>query len=293
MTYELDTRLTPCYSNLMKELSNKERYRTYSVAEFYCDCGKQPDPTKINVVLRIDVDFGFHLSIPLAEALNKFGVHASHYFLTFPSRYYSIWDSGIPRRIAELGQEVGLHSDHLFDELTNRTDGLSRLKDDLAKLGEEAGQRIRGVVYHGHHGINALGRTNWELTRDIPAKSLGLDYHEGLKDCYIKPGASFWEPDCDMHISDWMGFSKSWGWNYYSDFPIKFLRKGQPGMVLHLTMHTHSAFEYWKDWKKGMNEYEKYKDAIVKQEFKKAEALINTKLGRKKRHRVRGIPPKN
>jgi len=49
-------------------------------------------------------------------------------------------------------------------------------------------------------------------------------------------------------------------------------------------------FEYWKAWKNSMIEYEKFKDELVKQEFKKAEALINTKLGRKKILRKRGRP---
>ena len=259
----LDHRLTSAYQNLFSELSNDGRYRTYSVAEFYCNQNKQRDLDRVNVIVRIDVDYGFHLSIPLAEALCAYGIHSTHYFLTHPTRYYQLWNSGIPRKVYELGHEVGLHSDHYYEQLVYGVDGLKQLRADISHLSQEIGTNIRGMVYHGHLKIDELRTTNWELTKDLVSSDLGLDYHDGLKSCYIKPNSRSWQPDCDLRITDYMGFPKSWGWNYYPNYPLRLLRQAQPGQIVHLSFHTHNAFRYWANWENTYKEEPIHRDNLA------------------------------
>ena len=249
---EIDSRLTKTYLNLFRELSNSALYRTYSVGEFYVDRKREPDPNKVNVVVRIDVDSGFHLSVPLAQVLSYFGIRSSHFFLTHPARYYKIWKSDVPRLVYELGHEVGLHSDHYYEQLINGIDGLNKLKDDIQSLSDEIGQPIRGMCFHGHPAIDTLGQTNWKLTKDVNSKDLGLEYHDGLKSCYIAPGKKFWEPACDIRMTDYLGWSNEWGWNLYPKLPLKQLKRAKYGEIVHIVLHTKNAFYYWKGW---LNKY--------------------------------------
>ena len=237
--------LTKAYDNLFRTLADQTRFRSYSVAEFYCDRRGKPDPEKINIVLRIDVDYGFHLVVPLAQSLKAYGLKASFYFLTNPERYYRIWGSGIPKQVAALGFEVGLHSDHYYEQLSLGIDGLAKFKADAEQLSQEAGCRVRGSVYHGHPDMNAMGKSNWDLTKEIDSQTLGLDYHDGLKSCYIAPGAKTWRPKCDHRISDFLGFPNSWGWNYYPAYPVIQLRQAKPGQVVHIAFHSNSPHRYW------------------------------------------------
>lgn len=256
-------KLTKAYEALFDELASK-RYVVRGVHEHYVQHGGAPDDRLPTVVLRVDVDNGFHLSWPLAVQLHQRGLTASHYFLTNSDRYYDIWGSDIPRRINQLSQEVGLHTDHFFDELTLGIDGLASLKSDIKRLSELIGEPIKGMVYHGHSRINAYGVTNWDLTKDIHPEDLNLEYHDGLKSCYIKPNAKRWEPNCNTLISDYMGFSESWGWNYYPDYPVKTLKRNAQKLgVIHISFHTQNAFEYWNHWQNSYNEEMIKRDSTV------------------------------
>ncbi len=257
---EIDYRITPTYRRIFEELSNIERYQTYSVAEFYCDRKKKSNPDKVNVIIRIDVDSGFHLSVPLAEALLSYNINSTHYFLTHPERYYKIWESGIPRKIHEYGHEVGLHSDHYYEQVSMGINGLKKLKEDIVHLSKETGAPIRGMVFHGHNDIETFCTTNWELTKNVTSEEIGLEYHDGLKSCYIKPTSFNWQPDCDKSISDFFGFPDSWGWNYYPAYPLQFLENAKPGRILHVTFHTRNAFRYWLEWTEEYGEEKKRKE---------------------------------
>lgn len=246
--------LTKAYKNFFESLHDKNTYRTYSVAEYYCDNKGVADSEKRNVILRIDVDSGLHLCVPLAKTLKNYGYHATFYFLTHPDQYYNIWGSGIPRKIAQLGFEVGIHSDHYYEQIVKGIDGLSKLKTDIRRLADEAGVKIRGMTHHGHPEIDRIGKRNWDLTKDIPSQDLGLDYHDGLLSCYIKPGSKTWTPKCDILVSDFMGFSNSWGWNYYPRYPLRQLKKAKPCQVVHVTFHIKNTFEYWRNWDESFDE---------------------------------------
>jgi hypothetical protein len=142
----IDPRLTAAYRKLFEILSDQSKYRIYSVGEFYCDQHGRPDPDKVSVVIRIDVDSGFQLSVPLAEAMKVYGLHATQFFLTHPDRYYKLWDSGISKKVAVLGFEVGLHTEHYYEQLTLGIDGLTTLRADIDKLNQEAGTKIRSLA---------------------------------------------------------------------------------------------------------------------------------------------------
>ena len=240
-------KLTPAYKAIFDELS-KEKYKTYNVHDFYIkrDCVGEND--KINVVIRIDVDNGLHLSVPLSEELHKRSLNASHYFLTDSENYYNVWGSGVPLKVASLQQEVGLHYDHLYEQLSKGIDGIKKFKEDIKKLEKESQTKIHGACFHGHQGIDSLGRSNWELISHIPPEELGLTYHDGITSHYIKPASPVWAPYCDIRITDYLGYSNSWGWNYAPKIPLKMLQIAKPGQVVHLAFHTQNAFEYWNDW---------------------------------------------
>lgn len=240
--------LTKAYGRVFDEIADKGRYRTWTVAGFYKDNEGKADPTKVNVVVRIDVDNGLHFSVPLAHELSRRGIQASHFFLTFPEKYYQIWGSGVPAEVAALGQEVGIHTDHYYAQLTGKGDGLECLRNDIRKLSAEAEVKVRGMVFHGHKDIDALGVRNWDLTKNINPVDLGLEYHDGYQSCYLRPGSETWKPKCDIQITDYLGFSESWGWNYDSSIPMRALRRARPGQIVHLSFHTQNAFEYWKHW---------------------------------------------
>lgn len=242
--------LTPTYKQFFDELQSP-RYRVFGVAEFFCDRDALPDPNHVNVILRIDVDNGLHLALPLARTLATLGLTASHFFLTHPDRYYRVWSSGVPRAVAELDQEVGVHSDHLFGKEVLGERGLPSLVEDIERLSQETDRRVRGVVYHGHPEMNRIvGRFNRELYADVQPKDLGIDYHEGPCSPYTHPGSlPYWEPrNCSHTLSDYMGFANSWGWNYFPSYPLRVLRRCRRGEAIHVVIHTLNAFEYWKGW---------------------------------------------
>lgn len=252
--------LTKAYQGLFNELGRSD-YVVRNVYEHYVEKNGEPDKMHPTVVLRIDVDDGFHLSWPLAIHLHQRGLTASHYFLTHPDRYYNLWVSDIPKKIANLGQEVGLHSDHFYEQLVFGKNGLNELRLDVEKLSNLCDCKVRGMVYHGHNDINAMGYTNWMLTKDIASDELGLEYHDGLLSCYIEPNSEAWKPKCDFRISDYMGISNSWGWNYRPNYPVRELKKyAKPNTTFHIALHTLNAFRYWVNWPATYSETPKLKE---------------------------------
>ncbi len=244
----VDSRITNAYGRVFRELSDTERYATYSVGSFFCARSGIPEPDKVNVVVRVDVDDGLHLCVPLAKSFTDLGIESSFYFLTNESRYYRVFGSGIPKEVVELGHESGLHTDHYYEQLVSGIDGLAVLKEDVSKLSAEIGQPVRGMVCHGHPAIDALGKRNWELTKDLAPSDLGLEYHDGLMSCYIKPGSRHWAANCDINVSDYFGYPHSRGWNYYAGYPLNCLRRAKRGQVVHCSLHPRNAFRYWEGW---------------------------------------------
>ncbi len=248
--YNSKWKLTKVYKNLFEELSNRDKYECRTVYEHYVVHESKPIKDKIIVILRVDVDNGFHLTEPLVNYMNDYGLKASHYFLTHPDRYYDLWKSDIPKNTLKMGHEVGLHSDHYYDQLELGIDGLTTLKNDIKRLSSLIGEPIKGMVHHGHPAINAKGTTNWELTKELNSFELGLEYHDGLRSCYIDPKTERWKPKCDFRLSDYLGLPSSLGWNYLPNYPLSKLKKfGKKGAIFHIGFHTLNAFEnYWESW---------------------------------------------
>ena len=73
-------KLTIAYSLLFRLLSKKEKYCVRTVYEHYVENKAKPDPNKITIILRIDVDSAAHLTLPLAEWLNFYGIKSSNNF---------------------------------------------------------------------------------------------------------------------------------------------------------------------------------------------------------------------
>jgi len=289
--FNYPNKLSISTKKLFEELSDTKKYECRTVYEHYILNKACPNTNKITIVLRIDVDNCFHLSSQLARYMNEYELKASHYFLSHPDRYYDIWKSTIPKEVFDLGHEVGLHTDHYYEELISGIDGLQKLKDDIKRLSEAIGEPIKGMVAHGHPAINKLGAQNWDLTKNTPSKELGLEYHDGLKSSYIKEGVSQWEPKCDFRITDYRGISYSWGWNYEKNLILKLLQnRTQKGKVTHITFHTKNAFaDYWKNWTDKYSEKKFYKENFFLYIEKKLFFFTRDKLVTKWKDRLQKI----
>lgn len=261
----LTTPLNPAYLSVMDALKDDSRYQTWTVYDFYIKNQGKADGDKVNVIVRIDVDSAFHLAPALASALAERDICASHYFLTHPDRYYKIWGSGIPKQVANIpGQEVGLHSDHYYEQLTRSIDAIAAIKKDIERLSHEASTPIKGMVYHGHPAINAKNVRNRDIYLDISPEEFNLSYHDGDMGPYTAPGTRLnWQPKCDVRFSDFCGYPNSYGWSYWPNRPLRVLQRMQPGQVLHLTFHTQNAFKYWINWDTSFGEAVQYQESLA------------------------------
>jgi len=251
-------KLTKPYQLLFRELE-KNIYCTYNVYDYIIKEDMPPEDKK-NVIMKVDVDLGLHLSLELAFILKEKNINASFYFLTFPNRYYNIWKSDIPKIISNMGFEVGLHTDHYYEQIISGKDAIEGIKEDVKRLSNLIGKPIHGMVYHGHKEIDALGRTNWEIYKYSKPEDLGLFYHDGYNTPYTNNRT-------DYSLSDFM--SVAGAWRYSPHYPIKTLRRMKAGESILIEIHPHNAFEYWKNW-----DYS-YDEKMPERESSIIESLIN------------------
>lgn len=233
--------LAKAYEKVFKELSCSDRYLTYNVAEFYVDKKQVSSEDKVNVIVRVDVDNAFHKSVELAQALNEYGINHSQYFLTHPERFYNLWDSNIPRKVSDLGAEVGVHSYHKFICELAQVDPQETLLNDIQRLTTCIGHKVRGVIAHGD--IEYSADQSVQIYSDHKPNALGLDYHEGQGAGYKEWSGGNGKPICDINISDFMGIRQTRGWNILPEYPLKKLRSAKPGDVVHIAFHTANVFE--------------------------------------------------
>lgn len=224
------------YYLLFNELS-KEKYQTYSVYEYFIEKRGKPKNNKINVVIRIDVDSGLETCDFLSNYLKENKINACFYFLTHPHRYYDIWSSPIPKIVSEKGFEVGLHTDHYYEELTLGKNAIENIKKDVKKLSTLIGKPIKGMVYHGHNEIDAWGKTNCDVYKNVHPKELGLIYH----DFTIGMGPEQDKTFNYYHILDYLGIVN--GWRFFPQYPIKKLRRMKLGDTVVIFMHPENAFK--------------------------------------------------
>lgn len=253
-------KVTAPYHHLFEELAG-DRYCIWSVYDYFIQEGP-PSEDKVNVIIRVDVDRGLHLCTDLASILKEKNIKASFYFLTFPERYYNIWESSIPKLVAEKRFEVGLHTDHYYEQLISGKDAIEGIRKDVKKLSDCIGTDVYGMTYHGHPAINALGTTNWEVYKTIPAEKLGLVYHDGVDSPYTAPGeGDAWKPNTTHPIlTDYMKISGAW--KYCPWYPVKLLQTVLPGQSIHICIHPHNAFTWWEDWDHSYQESMPERDTL-------------------------------
>lgn len=109
--------------------------------------GDVPEPLAI---LRHDVDYSPAAALRLAEQEARRGVAAT-YFLLAGSRYYNLLapeHGHVPRRLVELGHEVGLHYDVNTFSSFARAEWGRLLRAQARMLGELAGAEIVSIAMH-------------------------------------------------------------------------------------------------------------------------------------------------
>lgn len=262
-------KLTKPYNDLFNELA-KDKYEVRTSYEHFVKFKGLPDFKKITIVLRIDVDNGYHLSFPLALHLFNRGLKASHFFLCNKDVYYDLRNSKILNNLLLLNQEVGLHSDHFTRELVNRVDGLEAIRNDVKFLNNLCGSKIKGMVYHGDAYMQRIKRCNIELYDEVAPSQLNLEYHDGIASIYRDKNKGLGVPICNHRLIDYMGILPSRGWNYLPSYPLEFLKKySNVGEVFCIDFHTLNAFEFWENWPSIYNEKEIKRDNKIKFKIKK------------------------
>jgi hypothetical protein len=122
--------------------------RTHRCVRF-CDfsAGDPPDPS---FILRHDIDYSPDAALRLAEQEAERGVFAT-YFLLVGTRYYNLAapeHAHVPRRLAELGHEVGLHYDVNSFRAFARGEWSRLLEAQARLLGELAGTPVASIAMH-------------------------------------------------------------------------------------------------------------------------------------------------
>lgn len=238
----MSPKIRKAYQILFDELS-KPRYATWTLYDYFVK--ERKSRSKVNVTLRIDVDSTLNRSMELGHILKKSQITSTFFFLTFPKRYYDIWNSKIPKGLAEMGFEIGLHSDHYYEEILTKRNALELIRNDVRKLSKITGSKIYGMVAHGHEKMGA--GENATVYWNINPRALSLLYHDGRFSAYSKKNFSLWEPPTDHYISDYMGMVGVW--NYCQNFAVKKLRKVKVGESIHIIIHPINVFSSGREVK--------------------------------------------
>lgn len=237
--------LAAAYERFFAAIADRQRYAVHSVAGFYQDREGRADSTRVNVILRVDVDpGGLQFARGLSRHLAELGLAASFYFLTDEQRHYALWGSGIPAAVREDGHEVGLHSDHLYGAGGDESAALAALRVDISRLGKEAGAPVRGIVAHGHGGIDAMGISNRDAYGGVAPAGLGVAYHDGAGGGYVRETPRGAVPACDLWLIDYLGYSGGTGWNLWPEYPLKKLAHMRAGDVVHVAVHPLNAYAW-------------------------------------------------
>jgi len=100
------------------------------------------------VILRHDVDFSPDCALRLAEQEAELGPRATYFFL-LTSEFYNLLSPlhrHVPRRLAELGHEVGLHYD--VPVLARDASPREALRRQMGLLAELSGAEVRSMAMH-------------------------------------------------------------------------------------------------------------------------------------------------
>jgi len=131
------------YKELLELLTRENRSVCFE------DC---PLPNNLTpyFILRHDVDFYPEAALRIAELEAGMRIRAS-YFLLFSSPFYNLLSESycrFPKRLIELGHEVGLHYDLRAYGAMGGTNSVGTLFDECEILKKLTGRRVRSIAMH-------------------------------------------------------------------------------------------------------------------------------------------------
>jgi len=132
-----------------------------------------------------------------------------------------------------MGFEVGLHSDHYYEELMFGVKALPRIKQDIKRLSDMVGSKVRGVVAHGHPAIENSSEHIWDIYKNLEPQELDVEYHDETLENMIKYNAV-------ISILDYLGIQN--GWRYWPAYPKYALRRIPLGSIVFFMIHPHNFF---------------------------------------------------
>jgi peptidoglycan/xylan/chitin deacetylase (PgdA/CDA1 family) len=109
-----------------------------------------PDNSIRYFILRHDVDFCPEAALRMAELEAKMGIRAS-YFVLLSTPYYNLLSEqylDFPRRLVEMGHEVGLHYDVRVYTAFGRDRLLEALESHSFLLAKLSGKRVKSIAMH-------------------------------------------------------------------------------------------------------------------------------------------------
>jgi hypothetical protein len=104
-------------------------------------------PQKL-ILLRHDIDYSLQHALTMAQLEAGLGIRAT-YFVLFSSPFYNVLaaeNMDIPRQIAQLGHEVGLHYDVAV--MAQAEDPQALLRSQAGLLSELCGAEVRSIAMH-------------------------------------------------------------------------------------------------------------------------------------------------
>jgi len=127
------------YRELLAHFKQTHSYATFSTYDA---------PQCNTILLRHDIDYSLQHALTLAQLEAELGVRAT-YFVLFSSPFYNALGADsidIPRKLVQLGHEVGLHYD--VAALLKSEDPHAALDAQARLLGELSSAEVRAIAMH-------------------------------------------------------------------------------------------------------------------------------------------------
>ena len=116
-------------------------------------------------ILRHDVDSSPEASLRMAQLEAEMGIRAS-YFLLFSSQYYNLLSDeycAIPRKLIDLGHDVGLHYDSGILPILGSGNPVEFFSVQIEMLAKLTGKKVKTIAMH-----------NASFFKEDPLKNIGL-----------------------------------------------------------------------------------------------------------------------
>ena len=157
----------------------------------------QAPPNGNFLLLRHDVDYTPKAALQIAKLEADMGIKAT-YFVLFSSPYYNLFNSEyilFPKKLAEMGHEVGLHYDlEVFETFTNKSP-IELLSLEIDTLSTLTGIEVKSIAMHNPSlsGADLFRNTKFvnayddKFTKQIP---------------YFSDSCGAWRSDFVNHIKN-------------------------------------------------------------------------------------------